>query len=232
MQQKFLFGVSAAFFLDVSRQSKTEHGSEHEMKNAYLYHRASARRHFNTAIKMKKVFNAKTKAGLRKSNKPRLLGSIVEEMLHGSSPLAVGYRQYIASQENGEAEEQGCRVNTELGCNVKTFLRSDKRMLVHKEYPGILRLDAEADIDELHCRDAHMTFIEAVLSPSVGRRNVCIYKGKHISCTKSLYGMPRLNFKSLKQDVYSDIDNFATEVANEICEALAVLVEEDNPSKE
>ena len=33
---------------------------------------------------MKKVFNAKTKAGSQEQNEPRLLGSIVEEMLHGS----------------------------------------------------------------------------------------------------------------------------------------------------
>jgi hypothetical protein len=42
LQQEFQIGVSAAFFLDVSQQSKTEHGSEHEMKFAYLYHRVSA----------------------------------------------------------------------------------------------------------------------------------------------------------------------------------------------
>jgi len=48
----FQIGVSAAFFSDVSQQSKTEHGSEHEMKNACLYRRVSARRHFNTAKKL------------------------------------------------------------------------------------------------------------------------------------------------------------------------------------
>ena len=35
LQQKFLSGVSAAFFLDVSQQSKTEHGSAHEMNIAF-----------------------------------------------------------------------------------------------------------------------------------------------------------------------------------------------------
>jgi len=35
LQQKFLSGVSAAFFLDVSQQSKTEHGSGHEMNIAF-----------------------------------------------------------------------------------------------------------------------------------------------------------------------------------------------------
>ena len=45
---------------------------------------------------MKKVLKNNIEAGSRESNEPRLLGSIVEEMLHGNSPLAVGYRQYIA----------------------------------------------------------------------------------------------------------------------------------------
>ena len=101
-------------------------------------------------------------AGSQEQNEPRLLGSIVEEMLHGNSPLAKGYRQYIASQENGEAEEPGWHANTELGCDVKTILRSDRRLQTDKGYLGVLRLDAEADIDEFRCRDAHMTFIETV----------------------------------------------------------------------
>ena len=75
---------------------------------------------------MKKVLDPKkVEAGSKKSNEPRLLGSIVEEMLHGNSPLAVGYRQYIASQENGEVEEQGWHPNTHLSVDLKTLLCSE-----------------------------------------------------------------------------------------------------------
>ena len=103
MQQKFLFGVSAAFFFDVSQQSKAEHGSEHEMNNAYLCHRVSARRHFNTAKKiMKKVFNAKTKAGSNRMKEPRLVGDILQEMY------------------------MGWNRNTELCVDLKTVLHSDR----------------------------------------------------------------------------------------------------------
>lgn len=42
--RNFEDGVSAVLF----QQSKTEHGSAHEMKDAYLYHRVSARRQLNT----------------------------------------------------------------------------------------------------------------------------------------------------------------------------------------
>ena len=166
------------------------------------------------------------KAGSKKSKEPRLLGSIVEEMLHGNSPLAVGYRQYIASLENGEAEEHGWHTDTQLGCDMKTFLRSDKRLLVNKEYPGVLRLDAEADIDDFRCRDAHMTFIESTALSTAERRNVRLYEGRHITCTKRLNGTARLNFKELKQDAYHNVDNYAFEVANEIREALKGFVGE------
>ena len=42
---------------------------------------------------MKKVLDPqKAEAGSKKSKEPRLLGSIVEEMLHGNSPLASAIR--------------------------------------------------------------------------------------------------------------------------------------------
>ena len=43
---------------------------------------------------MKKVLNPHIEAGSRESNEPRLLGSIISEMLHGNEPFAIGYRQY------------------------------------------------------------------------------------------------------------------------------------------
>lgn len=173
---------------------------------------------------MKKVLNAKTKAGSQEQNEPRLLGSIVEEMLHGNSPLAKGYRQYIASQENGEAEEQGWHANTELDCDVKTLLRSDKRMLVNKEYPGILCLDSEADIDEFRCRDPHITFIE-VVRPTAGKRNPHVFAGQFITVTRRDDGSLRPNFKPMPKGM--SVDDYALGVANEIREALKGLVEEE-----
>ena len=173
---------------------------------------------------MKKVFNAKTKAGSQEQNEPRLLGSIVEEMLHGNSPLAKGYRQYIASQENGEVGEQGWHANTELGCDVKTLLRSDERLLVNKAYPGILRLDSEADIDEFRCHDPHMTFIE-VVRPSAGKRNPHVFAGQFITVTRRDDGSLRLNFRPTPKGM--SIDDYAFGVANEIREALNGLIEEE-----
>jgi len=176
---------------------------------------------------MTKVLTPHIEAGSKKSNEPRLIGSIVEEMLHDNSPLAKSYCQYIASRENEEAEEPEWHRNTDLAVDLKTVLRSDHSMKTDKEYLGVLRRDSDAEIEDFRCQDAHYTFTELVFTSSVVRRNVCIYEGKHITCTKRLNGMVRLNFKSLKQDVYSDIYRFAIEVAKEIREALNGLIEEE-----
>ena len=175
---------------------------------------------------MKKVLDPKkVEAGSKKSNEPRLLGSIVEEMLHGNSPLAVGYRQYIASQENGEAEEHGWHPNTHLGVDVKTLLRSDVRMVVGKEYQGIFRLDSEGIADEFLCRDPHFTFVEAV-PQTAGKRNPHVFDGKYITVTRRDDGSLRLNFKELPKGANFNLERFALGVYNELCLALGGLIEE------
>ena len=175
---------------------------------------------------MKKVLDPKkVEAGSKKSNEPRLLGSIVEEMLHGNSPLAVGYRQYIASQENGEAEEQGWHTNTDLGCDVKTILRSDRKMKVGKEYQGVLRLDSEGIADEFLCRDPHFTFVETV-PQTAGKRNPHVFDGKYITVTRRDDGSLRLNFKELPKGANFNLERFALGVYNELCLALGGLIEE------
>ena len=174
---------------------------------------------------MKKVLDPKkVEAGSKKSNEPRLLGSIVEEMLHGNSPLAVGYRQYIASQENGEAEEQGWYSNTDLGCEVKTILRSDVRMKTGKEYQGVLRLDSEGIVDEFLYRDPHYTFIETV-PPTAGKRNPHLFVGAYITITRRDDGSLRPNFKPMKIGAGFSVEKYASGVANELLWALEGLVE-------
>lgn len=160
-----------------------EHGPGHEMKYAYLYHRACARRHFNTAIKMKKVFNANETANLN-----------------------------------------GWHTNTDLGCDIKTLLRSDVRMKVGREYQGVFRLDLEAIVDEFLCRDPHYTFVETV-PLTAGKRNQHVYNGQFITVTRRDDGSLRLNFKELKMGAGFKVERLALGVFNEICVALEGLVE-------
>ena len=68
----------------------------------------------------------------KKSNKPRLVGDIVTEML------------------------QGWHRNTELSVDLKTILRTDERLQAGKDYLGILRRDVEC---EDYYYDEHITFI-------------------------------------------------------------------------
>ena len=165
------------------------------------------------------------KAGSKKNSEPRLLGSIVEEMLHGNSPLAVGYRQYIASLENGEAEEHGWHPNTHLSADVKTLLRSDVRMVVGKEYRGTFRLDSEGIVDEFLCRDPHFTFVETV-PQTAGKRNPRVFDGRYITVTRRDDGSLRLNFKELKVGADFNLERYALGVYNELCIALGGLIEE------
>ena len=171
---------------------------------------------------MKKVLDPKkVEAGSKKSNEPRLLGSIVKEMLHGESPLAVGYRQYIASLENGEAEEQVWNPNTHLSVDLKTLLRSDSKMKAGKEYQGILRRDVDADEFRY---DEHFTFVETV-PQTAGKRNPHLFVGEYITITRKDDGSLRPNFKPMKVDRDFSVDKYAAGVANELLWALEGLVE-------
>ena len=151
---------------------------------------------------MKKVLNDNLGAGSKRMKEPRLVGSIVSELL------------------------QGWNRNTELAVDLKTILRSDRRMKVGKEYPGMLRLDSEADIDEFRCRDAHMTFIETV-PMTAGKRNPHVFDGEYITLTRRDDGSLRPNFKPIpKLGANLSVDNYAFEVYRELRGALKGLVEE------
>lgn len=169
----------------------------------------------------KNQINSKLEAGSQTSNEPRLLGSIVSEMLHGQSPLARGYRQYIVSQEKGEDGEQGWHTNTVPSCVLKTVLRNDKCMKVDKGYPGVLRRDessAEFNFDE------HYTFTEATFKSSSNHRNVHLFVGKYLTLTCRPDGSLRLNFRKLMIDANFSIETYCIGVMNEIRQALTGLL--------
>jgi len=121
-------------------------------------------------------------------------------------------------------KEQGWHTNTELGCDVKTILRSDRKMKVGKEYQGVLRLDSEGIADEFLCRDPHYTFTET-LPQKAGKRNPHVFDGKYITVTRRDDGSLRLNFKELKVGADFSVEKYASGVANELLWALEGLVE-------
>lgn len=134
------------------------------------------------------------------SNKPRLVGSIIEEML------------------------QGWYKNTDLAVDLKTILRSDRRMQTGKEYQGVIRRDSDGDIDDFRCRDAHYTFIETVPQPSQ-KRNPHVFEGKFITVTRRDDGSLKPNFRPLKVDRDFSVYRYALGVFNELMWALEDLIE-------
>jgi len=152
---------------------------------------------------------------------PRLVGEILHDYLENSNePLAVAYREHTT-----ESEKQGWHPNTELSVDLKTLLRKDVHMVTGKEYHGVLRRDAEAEVEEYRSFDPHFTFTETV-PPTAAKRNPHIFDGKYITVTRRDDGSLRLNFKELKTGEDFDLERYALGVYNEICLALAGLIEE------
>ena len=136
------------------------------------------------------------KAGSTKSHEPRLVGSIVRDML------------------------QVWNTNTALCVDLKTLLRSDLAMKAGKEYQGVLRRDV--DLDDFRY-DEHYTFVETL--PWLTKRNPRVFRGKYITVTRRSDGSLRLNFRPVKMGEGFNFERFALGVYNEICMALGGLIE-------
>ena len=149
---------------------------------------------------MKKVLNGNFGAGAKRMKEPRLVGSIVEDML-------LGWNR-----------------STDLAVDLKTVLHSDRSMRIGKEYQGVLRRDQEASIEDFRCRDAHYTFIETVRR-TAEKRNPHVYDGKYITVTRRDDGSLRPNFKPMKVDKDFSAYRYALGVFNELMWALDGLVE-------
>ena len=147
---------------------------------------------------LKKDSISKKKAGSKKSNEPRLVGRIVEEMLQGWNP------------------------NTHLSVDLKTLLRSDSKMKAGKDYQGILRRD---EICEEFRYDEHFTFVETV-PQTADKRNPHVFVGEYITVTRRDDGSLRPNFKPMKVGADFSVEKYAAGVANELLWALEGLVED------
>ena len=147
---------------------------------------------------MKKVLNRKKVAGSRGSNEPRLVGSIVSEML------------------------QVWNNNTHLSVDLKTQLHSDHYMKPGKSYQGVLRRDIECD-EFLY--GEHFTFVETE-APATGKRNPHVFRGKHITITRRDDGTYRPNFRPVKVGAGFNVGRYAAGVANELLWALEGLIGE------
>ena len=108
--------------------------------------------------------------------------------------------------------------NTDLCMDVKTFLREDRITQLGKDYPGVLRRDA----------DDHYSFVETLPESPTGKRNPHVFDGKYITVTRRDDGSYRPNFKPMKVDTSFTVEGYANGVATEIINALTGLVEESS----
>lgn len=121
------------------------------------------------------------------------------------------------------ANLEGWHRNTELGVDLKTIMHSARRMKTGKEYPGVLRRDEDAEMDDFSCRDAHFTFVETL--PWMMKRNPRVFDGQYISITRQDNGTYRLNFKQMpKLDTNLSFERYAFGVYLELHKALKGLV--------
>ena len=123
------------------------------------------------------------------------------------------------------AGHEGWHRNTELSVDVKTLLRSDRRMKAGKEYLGMLRRDSEAQVEEFHYCDPHYTFVETLPLPS-RKRSPRVFEGRYITVTHRSDGTFHPNFRPMKVDEGFSVDGYALGVCNELRQALKGLVEE------
>ena len=127
--------------------------------------------------------------------------------------------------QSNKTSLNGWHANTDLGCDLKTLLRSDVRMEIGKDYPGVLKLDSHTIIDDFLYRDPHYTFVETV-PLKAGKRNPHVFEGQFITVTRRDDGSLRLNFKELKTGQGFSVGRFSFGVYRELRQALDGLVEE------
>ena len=126
-----------------------------------------------------------------------------------------------------KSNHEGWNKNTDLGCDVKTILRSDKRMKVGKDYQGVFRLDEEAIVDEYLSRDSHYTFIETVRQ-NARKRNPRVFEGKYITLTRRSDGTYHPNFKPVNIGPGFNTEAYILCVYLEMRRATKGLVEKRN----
>lgn len=162
-----------------------------EEKNVFKQPRAKAKH----ACTMPRQEKGRMKSNIH-SNKPRLVGGIVAEML------------------------QRWHRNTELSVDLKTILHSDRRLQPSKDYHGILRRDVDS---EEFRYDEHFTFVETI--SSTVRHNPQVYKGEYITVTRHPDGSLRPNLRPMKVDRDFSVYRYALGVFNELMWSLEDLVE-------
>ncbi len=150
---------------------------------------------------MSKVLNRNSKAGSKKVNEPRLLGSILSDMLHSDSPLAVAYRDRL-------------HPNTELCVDLKLLTRKPGRLPIGKSLGGALAHNGEQEF----------TFVEDARQMVVSRRYPLVYQGWYVNVHRHDDGALYPSFKRVPIKEDTDVEDFIKIVGLELRNGLKDLV--------
>lgn len=158
-----------------------------------------------------------SQAGSQNENEPRLIGSIVDEMLHGNSPLAVAFRQQHpeafgiadAEDDGGDQLFKDIHPNTELSIDLKLYTRTPGRLNIGEVRPGAITRDGED----------HFTFFESALEKKMGsahKRNPHVLELNRINVNRKADGTLYPTFNRPRYSEEFTFQDFCREAAEEL----------------
>lgn len=155
---------------------------------------------------MKKVLESNRKVGSRRMKEPRLIGSIVAEMLDSDSPLACAYHERLFGD---------LFPDTHLDVDLKLLTSKPGRMPVGKVLEGVLAHDSES----------HFLFMQRQSEKqSKVVRYPLVYAGKCFNVHRRSDGLLYLSFTRPRYSKNYTFKHFCLDAAEELL-AVACLLE-------
>ena len=169
---------------------------------------------------MKKVLDPHIKAGSGKSNEPRLIGEIINQILQSNSHFAAAVRKYRAAKAV-EAEEEGnfweVHPHTEPCVDLKLFTQRPGPLDVGAFLPGVITRDGEY----------HYAFVQNVVKERLTvRRTPCIYRGAYLNVHRSDDGSMYVTFRRPRLTKNFTFADYCRAAAEELF-IVSGLVEEE-----
>ena len=163
----------------------------------------------------------------RRDSSPRRVGDIITEMFLGNSPLAKGYRKFVASKENSAEKGvdpdqpfKGFYPNTEPGVDLKLVTRK----------PGRLPVGDSINCMLTHDGDYHYTAVEYAVEKKVKtvQRNPIIFAGGCVNVHLQADGTKRLAFNHPRFYSHFTFRDFCLAASQELLTIARLLGEEDS----
>lgn len=170
-------------------------------------------------MKKKDFFEGRKSDRAAGSNNPRLIGEVINDLLHGQTPFARARRHRTGRAWTGQDGAgnacSGCTwtglcPNTELGVDLKLVTQEQGRMELGEYLDGMITRDGED----------HFTFVENDTEQrKAERRNPSIYMGQWINVKRRADGTVYPTFKRTKGIGAGKLGDYAV---NTTCELLMV----------